>query len=68
MEMPNKADSENDIILEGKKSFHSATTVVNVIMIMKIMRKLSLNKLRHNTRRHLKVRKAMRMTRLNVNK
>jgi hypothetical protein len=34
LEMPNKADVENDIILEITKNFHTATVVFSVIMKM----------------------------------
>jgi hypothetical protein len=54
--MPNKADSENDVILEmhhirNYKEF----SCIDVTMKIKIVRKQFLNKLQQNTRRHQKI-------------
>jgi hypothetical protein len=70
--MPNKADSENDVILEmhhvgNDGVFYASTIVFSVILKMKFARKQLLKKLRGITRRHQKTREAMRMTRLSVN-
>jgi hypothetical protein len=51
LEMPKKADSEYDVILEITKRFHASTIVFNVITKMKILRKQLLNKLQQNFRR-----------------
>jgi hypothetical protein len=72
LEMPNKADSEGDVILEmyhvrNFKNFNASTVVCNVIMRMKVVRKQLLNKFQRNNRRHQKIRKPMRMARPSVN-
>lgn len=50
--MPNKADSENDIILEmhHAKRFHALTTVFNVTIKMKTVGKQLVKELQQNTK------------------
>jgi hypothetical protein len=65
--MPNKADSETDVILEmyhtgNYEEFSCSAIVFNVMMKMKIVGKQLLNKLQRNTGRHQKIRKATTTT------
>jgi hypothetical protein len=70
--MSNKANSENDVILEVNRveNYEEFSCIYNSLQCynkMKTVRKQLFNKLWRNTRRHKKIRKLMRMTRLRVN-